>query len=362
MTNFRKQARLVGSDLSRFITVVRRQGARKAVEKAAYALSRRVTPRPSGKWSDVVDVAPAFNSRKPYQGIRVGAILDEFSEQAWGYEFDLRPVAPGESFVQDAKSHALPFDFLFVESAWNGNGGKWQYQLTGENAPSSALIELVSWCKAEGIPTVFWNKEDPAHFDDFIKTAELFEYIFTTDVNLVPQYSDAIPGAKVGVLPFAAQTVLHNPILKAGEERRGDIAFAGTYFAHKFESRQQQIALVLNAAVQASRSLKNGLVVFSRFAGREDKYQFPSEYERFVVGALPYSKMLSAFKRFKVVLNVNTITESPTMCSRRVFEAGASGAVVVSTDSAALRGMFKEDEVPIIRDEESGSYLLRRIV
>ena len=362
MVNFREQARSVGGDMSRFVNVMRRQGARKAAEKAAFALSRRIAPRSFGEWSDVEEITPAINPRKPFQKITVGSILDEFSERAWGYEFDLLPVNPGESFVRNAQSDERPFELLFVESAWNGNGGKWQYQLTGANAPSPALKELVDWCKASGIPTVFWNKEDPAHFDDFIKTAELFDFVFTTDANLVPQYEAALPGAKVGVLPFAAQPVLHNPILKAGEERRGDIAFAGTYFAHKFESRQQQIALVLDAAVRASRSLKDGLVVFSRFAGKEDKYQFPSEYERYVEGALPYNKMLSAFKRFKVVLNVNTITQSPTMCSRRIFEAGASGAVVVSTDSVALHEMFSEDEIPIIRDVEGGSYLLRRIV
>lgn len=362
MVNFGRQARSVGDDMSRFMNVLRRQGARKAAEKAAIALSRRLAPRPVGEWSDIEEITPALNSRKPFQKVAVGSILDEFSERAWGYEFDLRPVNPGESFLLNSTSDERPFELLFVESAWNGNGGKWQYQLTGENAPSPELKELVDWCKASGIPTVFWNKEDPAHFDDFIQTAELFDFVFTTDANLVPQYKVAMPGAKVGVLPFAAQPVLHNPILKAGEERRGDIAFAGTYFAHKFVSRQQQIALVLDAAVRASRSLKDGLVVFSRFAGREDKYQFPSEYERYVEGALPYNKMLSVFKRFKVVLNVNTITQSPTMCSRRIFEASASGAVVVSTDSVALHEMFSEDEIPIIRDVEGGSYLLRRIV
>lgn len=362
MVNFGEQARSVGDDMSRFMNVLRRQGARKAAAKAAIALSRRLAPRPVGEWSGIEEITPALNPRKPFQKVAVGSILDEFSERAWGYEFDLRPVNPGESFLLKSTSDERPFELLFVESAWNGNGGKWQYQLTGENAPSPELKELVDWCKASGIPTVFWNKEDPAHFDDFIKTAELFDFVFTTDANLVPQYEAALPSAKVGVLPFAAQPVLHNPILKAGEERRGDIAFAGTYFAHKFESRQQQIALVLDAAVRASRSLKDGLVVFSRFAGREDKYQFPSKYERYVEGALPYNKMLSVFKRFKVVLNVNTITQSPTMCSRRIFEAGASGAVVVSTDSVALHEMFSEDEIPIIRNVEGGSYLLRRIV
>ena len=140
MVSFREQARSVGDDMSRFVNVMRRQGARKAAEKAAFALSRRIAPRSFGEWSDVEEITPAINPRKPFQKITVGSILDEFSERAWGYEFDLRPVHPGESFVLNAQSGEGPFELLLVESAWNGNGGKWQYQLTGENAPSPAPV------------------------------------------------------------------------------------------------------------------------------------------------------------------------------------------------------------------------------
>ena len=44
MVSFREQARSVGDDMSRFVNVMRRQGARKAAEKAAFA-RRDALPR-----------------------------------------------------------------------------------------------------------------------------------------------------------------------------------------------------------------------------------------------------------------------------------------------------------------------------
>src|SRR5699024_11708816 len=87
---------------------------------------------------------------------------------------------------------AEPIDLLLVESAWAGNHGAWQYQLTGSQAPRKELVELVEFCQQQSVPTVFWNKEDPAHFDDFIDTAKLFEVVFTTDVTLLPKYREVL--------------------------------------------------------------------------------------------------------------------------------------------------------------------------
>ena len=62
MVKFREQARSVGDDMSRFVNVMRKQGVRKAAEKAAFALSRRIGPRSFGEWSDVEEITPAILS------------------------------------------------------------------------------------------------------------------------------------------------------------------------------------------------------------------------------------------------------------------------------------------------------------
>lgn len=350
------------NNLERVVRATRTRGPKYAIARAKYAVNQSKKPKDTSKWLAYPEAQPAENPRAPFRTFTAATILDEFSQTAWGYEFDLVPLS-AEHFQEQLVSNGVPqVDFLFVESAWKGNGGQWSYQLTGSNAPSPALVEVVQVCRAHGIPTVFWNKEDPVHFDDFIDSARLFEHIFTTDQNMIDEYERRAPDSEFHVLPFAAQPAMHNPITKAGTQRTGDIAFAGSYFTHKFKSRQEQIDLILNAAMEADKKIDQGLVIYSRFVGGEAKYQFPVQFSKFVVGSLPYPKMLSAFQRFKVILNVNTVTESPTMCSRRLFEAAACGAAVVSTDAAAVRHFFDPTEIPIIHDQEQGAALLRALV
>ena len=38
----------------------------------------------------------------------------------------------------------------------------------------SILKELTSWCKKNKVPTIFWNKEDPVHFNSFINACKYF--------------------------------------------------------------------------------------------------------------------------------------------------------------------------------------------
>src|SRR5699024_9558730 len=114
----------------------------------------------------------------------VAVILDDFSMLAWSYEFETVAVTPGSWREQLAEA---PVDLLLVESAWHGNKDAWQYQLTGSKAPSEPLRELVAHCREQGVPTVFWNKEDPPHFEDFLDTARLFDQVFTTDATLLPR-------------------------------------------------------------------------------------------------------------------------------------------------------------------------------
>lgn len=296
----------------------------------------------------------ATPARNRHNAFVAGCILDEFSTAAWESEFDLIALHPEEDLP--------PIDFLLVESAWAGNGGEWQYHLAGESAPSNALRNLIQECRECGIPTLFWNKEDPAHFEDFQETAGLFDYIATTDSNKLSEYQQLFPNSEVFVLPFAAQPVLQNPARNSLPESAGHIAFAGTYFRHKFEGRRKQMDLLLGAAHQVSQQSDTTFTIFSRHAGGETKYQFPQKWSKHVAGSLPYPEMLSAYRAFDVFLNVNSVTDSPSMCSRRIFEIAASGTPVVSTESAALRNFFTPEEVPTVSSNEDAEQTLRALL
>lgn len=295
----------------------------------------------------------------PFKGLRVGVIMDEFSLLAWGEEFTVVPLLPGD----EAKLESLELDIFFVESAWNGNDGAWKYQLTGSSAPSHALALIIDKCKVLDIPTVFWNKEDPPHFLDFLDTARLFDFVFTSDVNLVDSYVNALGHSRVWPLSFAAQPAIHNPIrTDMPNFQKGDVAFAGMYFAHKFPERREQMELLLRGAMDASGHLEDGLRIFSRFEGKDERYLFPQPFSQRVVGSLPYRKMISAYKNFKLFLNVNSVVDSPSMCSRRVFEILASGTPVVSTWSKALEETFSSDELVLVESQEEATLSIRALV
>ncbi|WP_035745837.1 glycosyltransferase family protein [Haematomicrobium sanguinis] len=276
-----------------------------------------------------------------YPDLTVAVIADPFTELALKFEWNQIAVRPN-NWLTEVDWDKI--DLVFVESAWAGNDGAWSHQLTGKNAPSAEIKSMISYVKQQGIPTVFWNKEDPPHYQDFVETARIFDYVFTSDAGRVDNYRQDLGHDRVGVLSFAAQPVLHNPIRPVGFHER-DVAFAGMYFDHKYPKRKQQLELLLNGAEGIVKERQPGLEIFARHQGASKNHQFPEKYQGNVVGELTYPEMLSAYKAYKVMLNVNSAPESTTMCSRRVFEAVASGSTVVSAKSESIRTYFPEDQI-----------------
>ncbi|PCC18675.1 glycosyltransferase family protein [Brevibacterium aurantiacum] len=301
--------------------------------------------------------APRSDRRPVFDELRVGTILDEFSAESFGYEWAMIPLK------RDGWPSQLDsVDFVFIESAWNGNGGAWKFKLTGTAGPSPEIVELLDVCRRRGIPTVFWNKEDPPHFDDFLPLAKLFDVVFTSDVRLLDEYRKHLSHGRVAPLAFAAQPAIHSPVRPAHNFAARDIAFAGMYFTHKFPERRAQMDLLLGAADKVSPRMEHGLEIFSRFLGDDERYQFPGSLADRVVGSLPYRNLLTAYKNYKVFLNVNSVVDSPSMCARRIFEITAAGTPVITTPSAATREYFPPSELPQPESQEEAELVLRAFV
>ncbi len=283
--------------------------------------------------------------------VTAAVILDDFSELALGYEWRQVPVTPERWKAQLSSSRP---DLLFVESAWNGNAGAWRLAMTGEQGPSDELRALVEGCRSLGIPTVFWNKEDPPNYDRFIETARLFDHVFTVDAGRLPDYERDLGHSRVGLLPFGAQPRIHTPV-RHGAGRSREVAFAGSYFADKHDERRRQMEYVLEPA------LPLGLEIFSRMAGRDKRYQFPKVYAGSLVGSLPYRRMLGAYTAYKVFLNVNSVVESPTMCARRLFELSAAQTPVLSGPAASIEPFFG-DTIRVTHDAEETGRELRALL
>lgn len=285
--------------------------------------------------------APKIARLPVFDDFTVGTILDEFSAESFGYEWDIVPLKR-----KGWASQLDSVDFVFIESAWNGNGGDWKFKLTGSAGPSPEVTDLLAECRNRGVPTVFWNKEDPPHFDDFLPLAKMFDVVYTSDVRLVSEYRKHLGHDRVASLAFAAQPAIHSPVRPTRNFAARDIAFAGMYFTHKFPERRSQMDLLLGAADNVSPRMQHGLEIFSRFLGDDERYQFPGKLADRVVGSLPYRNLLTAYKNYKVFLNVNSVVDSPSMCARRIFEITAAGTPVVTTPSEATQTFFPVSELP----------------
>ena len=284
----------------------------------------------------------------------IASIMDEMSHACFAPECNLITFTPSNwREVLEAR----PPHFLFVESAWKGNEGSWQYKIGQYNHPDAGgLEELLDWCREQDIPTVFWNKEDPVHFDKFKNNAAKFDHVFTTDQNMVERYL-ALPNSRIKTaraLPFAAQPKLHNPIFSG---RRLDApCFAGSYYGNRHHARRKQQEALLDAAREF------GLVIYDRnFGSGSADFEFPDRFSAHIKGRLPYEELANTYRGHKIFLNVNSVIDSPTMMSRRVYELLASGTIVVSTPSAALKAIFP-DLVPTVEESSNAAKILRDIL
>lgn len=264
-----------------------------------------------------------------FSTLKVATILDEFSYNCFKYEMDLYPLSIHDT-IQDLES--IQPQLLFVESAWKGSSGQWKIGLASNY---NRMAELTNYCKTHDIPTIFWCKEDPVHFEHFLPLAQMFDYVFTTDANMVPHYQDACGHQDCYALPFAAQPKIHNPIQTMVRENR--VCFAGSYYRNKYHER----SAILCDMLRASQTV--GVDIYDRnYESGIEHYLFPEEFEENVKGVLPYDQIEKAYKGYRVNLNVNTVTESPTMFSRRVFESLACHTPMLSNYAEGTDRFFGE--------------------
>ncbi|MDU4912105.1 glycosyltransferase [Clostridium baratii] len=312
------------------------------------------------KFEDIIEnkniVFSEMNSCKEIKkvsDIKMAVIMDTFSYENFSKECNVFNITP-DNYKDIILKHNI--DIMFIESAWKGKDGSWEYKIAKyANQDKSRLKELINFCKSRNIKTIFWNKEDPIHFERFIDTAKLCDYIFTTDRNKVDDYKNIVKHERVYSLPFAAQPKLHNPIEKY--DRKNGIVFAGSYYGNRHEDRKKDMEDIL-------RACKNyNLTIYDRnyqdtINNPESPFRYPNEFFDNVVGSLDYSDIDKAYKGYTVMLNVNSVKYSPTMFSRRVFEGMACGTPVISTYSKGVDNYFGD----IVIMDESNNKLAKKLI
>lgn len=294
-----------------------------------------------------------YDTPNSVKDLKVACIFDEFSLESFKHDCTLVTFRPDNWYEVLIKENP---QLLIVESAWFGNGGAWQYKIGKYNTPDGEeLDELLQWCKENSIPTIFWNKEDPIHFEKFIDSAKKFDYIFTSDENCIEKYKQVVKHDNVFSLPFAAQPAIHNPIQRKGYKSKG-VCFAGSYYGNRHIDRKNDQEELLDA------SMEFDLDIYDRNYQKQDPdLQFPDRFSKYIIGSLPYHELVKEYKKYKVFLNVNSVQNSGTMFSRRVFELLASGTTVISTYADGITKMFNE-LVPMVNNDASAEKLVSKAI
>ena len=276
--------------------------------------------------------------------LRVAAIMDTFSYLSYAPECNLLQLVP-ENIIDDL-SNFCP-DLLFVESAWKGKNDLWDRKIAN---PVHELKSAIDWCKARLVPTVFWNKEDPVHFETFITVASMFDYVFTTDLDCVGKYKERLGHDRIFLLPFACQPKNHNPI--EIYDRKDAFCFAGAYYK-KYPQRIKD----LESFVEELTKFK-ALDIYDRnYEKKDSNYQFPELYKPYILGTLPFDQIDKAYKGYKYSINLNSIKQSQTMFARRVFELLGSNTLTVSNFSRGVKLLF--GDLTICSD--SGKEIIRKV-
>ncbi|MEJ1121093.1 glycosyltransferase [Phyllobacterium sp. CCNWLW109] len=308
------------------------------------------SPTPVVKDADVNIGAIGWPLPPTHAPVTAMSVLDKFSRSCFAPSFNL--VEPRPDNWEALLDRDKP-SFLLAESSWQGNEGSWQYRVAHyANPPGNEFSEMVAEFKRRGLPTVFWNKEDPVHFENFKSAAKQFDVVLTTAIEATEKYKEL--GVKsVSVLPFACEPTLHNP--KGSAQRNGRVAFAGSYYANRFADRRREQEDLLDAAKEFE------LDIFDRTGATSADFAFPERFSANIRGSLPYDEMCKAYGKYSVFLNVNSVIDSRTMFSRRVFELLAVGTPIVSTPSKGIAEMFG-DLVWLVKSKEEAAEAINTLL
>jgi len=290
--------------------------------------------------------------------LKIALIADELTNSSLKIEINIKYVTP--------LNYKIIFkfwkpDFLFVESAWQGYKNKWKFKIASypeyPKRNNKRLQNVVAYAKKLGIPTVFWNKEDGIHFNRFIDSAKLFDYIFTVDENCIPRYKTLVDkNTIVNTLMFAVQSKFH--YFDGFNFKYNSVNFVGSYSTHIHDRRRVWQDMMFESVSK----LKLKLVIFDRNSKRKSSnYRYPKLQNLQVKSAVNYENTAKIYRDYLISLNVNTIEDSPTMFSRRLIEIIACGGIAITNPSPAVDNYFK-DYCYIVHNKEELEVLLLKLM
>lgn len=292
--------------------------------------------------------------------LKIAIVADPFTADCLSEECRVRAMTPAN--FREVIGEWKP-DLVFAESAFHGANGAWRYELAKQPkwlrfARPTAIFRLLEFARARGVPSVFWNKDDGAFFDTFIDVAKAFDFVFTTDKECLESYRRHVPAqVPVNTLIMPYQPAFHD--FTGFDFTRQEACFTGSYYRRILNERRRFLDTMFDACEEADMKLN----IFDRNhdrLSRHFEFRFPKKSHLRLHGKVPYRETARIYKAHAVSLNVNSVTDSETMCSRRLLEILACGGIAVTNPSRAVDRYFR-DYCHVVATREAAREVFSRL-
>lgn len=285
--------------------------------------------------------------------LKVGVITDDFMYNYYRDALDLIYLTP-DNFQEILDNQQL--DFILYVTCWYGKEPTRDYRM-GQAEPTSEGKKRGCACKSIedaqnilnaarslNIMTVFQTIEDPTNYTVFLEIARYADVVFTTAVESVDDYIRDLGHQDVYCLPYGVNPLLHNPI---GFLRRRSfdsdvfsqsVFFAGSWYSC-FPERCTAMEMLFDGVLESGMNL----VVADRNllspAHERETLQFPAKYSEFLIPPIDHILLQRVHKLFDFSVNINTVTDSKTMCAMRAYEISSLGSLIFSNATPAMEGL-----------------------
>jgi hypothetical protein len=273
---------------------------------------------------------------------RIALISDSFTYNSFKDILDVDYISKKDIKLIDVSR----YDLLFCDSTWDGIDSTWRYCFSNKDHLSE-IKALVDKFKKKNIKTIYFNKEDPIHFDKFVHSAILFDIIITTSEDCVKKYRTLNNESIIFSNSFYINPKIHNPIIY--QDKKNEYVFAGGFYK-KFNQRYFDTFNILNTFINKGVKVFNRHYFLNNKTFQLDKlikcnhkgnYEIPKMFKHIELPTIPAGLVTTEiYKTYKYQLNLNTVINDKTMSSRRAIELAGCGANIISNKSTFLKSNF----------------------
>jgi len=211
----------------------------------------------------------------------------------------------------------------------------WQpdFALAEGVAISTVARELFRLLRAYNVPLVYWAIDDPPDWRRMsLRLARGAALVLTPAEECLPLYRKH--GIKAQFFHFACNPAFHRPATPR-TEFTCDLMFVGNYYT-SYPQRRVGFDTLLTPLLAGAYSLK--VYGNEHWLDNTDNYTLPANVYQ---GYLDYRNLPSAYASAKIVLGINSVLDSPTMMSMRIFEVLGCGAFCLTHWTPALENYFQ---------------------